>query len=276
MGVDLRRRFRPEGGPAFNLAGVDPSDHPGVDGEDEAEAELYRLADRLFDLHEIMMAHAERSLLLVMQGTDASGKSGTIKHVVRHVNPGGVTVARFVEPTQEEEQHHFLWRIEHELPSPGRLGVFDRSHYEDLLVPVVDGELADDEIDSRFRHVVEFEEKLAESGVAIAKCFTHISYDEQRRRFLRRLRRHDKRWKFKPADLEVRRKWDDYQAAYADAIIRTDADHAPWYVIPSDHKWYRNWAVARILVDTLGDMYDDYPEPGFDTEHLRAQLQPPL
>lgn len=275
--LDLRDLFRPTGGEGFNLAGVDPSRHPGVDDEDDAEEQRHgELADRLFDLHEMMMAHEERSLLLVMQGTDASGKGGTIKHVVRHVNPGGVTVARFVEPTEEEQDHHFLWRIRQELPSPGRLGVFDRSHYEDLLVPVVNGELDAEEIDDRFQDVREFERGLADDGVAIVKCFTHISYDEQRRRFLRRLGRHDKRWKFEVGDVEVRRQWDDYQAAYADAIIRTDADHAPWFVLPADHKWYRNWVVAKILIATLEGMYTDYPEPPLEIEKLEQSLQPPM
>lgn len=256
------------------MAGIDPDSTPKADDKKESKSALYgKLADSLFDLHEMMMAGEERSVLLVLQGTDASGKSGVVKHVVRLVDPAGVRVAGFVEPDDEEEEHHFLWRIRQELPSPGSLGVFDRSHYEDILVPVVDEEFGIDEYGSRVADINEFEEELVDGGMSVVKCFLHVSYDEQRRRFERRLKRDDKRWKFKESDLETRERWDQYQAAYSDAISQTNTTHAPWYVVPSDHKWYRNWAVAHILIETMTDMDLEYPQPNIDVEKMLGKLE---
>ncbi|MBT8202077.1 MAG: polyphosphate kinase 2 family protein [Acidimicrobiia bacterium] len=256
----------------FNLAAHDTADTPGVDGKDQAKQELADMADELFDLHEKLFAEDERALLLVLQGTDASGKNGTIKHVVRLVNPAGVSIASFVEPTEEERAHHFLWRIRKQVPRAGRLGVFDRSHYEDVLVPAAEGTVSAAEIDQRLEDINHFEHELTESGVTVLKCLLHISYDEQRDRFLRRLRRDDKRWKFSEADLETRQHWDQYQAAYGQTVAATHTDHAPWHVIPSDHKWYRNWAAASLLIETLTEMDPRYPEPDFDLEVLRQRL----
>ncbi len=247
-------------------------DHPEVDGKDEAKDALDDLGDRLFDLHELMFAHADRAVLLVLQGTDASGKNGTIKHVVNRVNPAGVKVTEFAEPTEEEAEHHFLWRIRNAVPPHGSLGVFARSHYEDVIVPMAEGSEDRDEIDSRFDDILSFEEELTESGVTVVKCLLNLSYDEQRERFLRRLRRHDKRWKFNEDDIDTRRKWDAYRQAYGEMVARTTTDEAPWYVIPADHKWYRNWAIATILVETFEDMDLDYPQPDLDLEALREAL----
>lgn len=272
-GLDLREqlRARPNDG-VVNLAGYDPAETPFVDSEDDADDELDEMRELLFDLHEMMYASEERRVLLTLQGTDCSGKNGTIKHVVIAMNPAGVRVASFAEPTAAELDHHFLWRYRRELPRLGHLGVFNRSHYEDVVVPAVDGD--DVDLDERVREIREFEDELS-SDTVVVKCFLHISYDEQRRRFLRRLRRDDKRWKFDPADLESRRHWGEEQVAYGDVIAATSTDRAPWYIVPADNKWYRNWAIARILVETFHSMDLDYPQPDLDVEALRASLQPP-
>lgn len=268
-------RARPTDG-IVNLAGYDPALTPFMDDEDDAEDQLENeFAEQLFDLHELLFANEERSLLLVLQGLDCSGKNGTIKHVVIHMNPAGVRVASFGEPTEEEAEHHFLWRIRSELPKPGQLGVFDRSHYEDAIVPLALGQIGDDELQTRIDEINQFEKELVADGTVIVKCMLHISFDEQRYRFLRRLRRDDKRWKFDPSDIETRRHWNDFQAAYGQVLGATTTDHAPWHVIPADHKWYRNWAIAKLLIETFESMGMAYPQPDFDLEELRTQLEPP-
>lgn len=273
--MSLREKLRASVGPdgVFNLAAHDPSETPGVEGKDNADTELAEMADTLFDLHEKLFAENDRALLLVLQGTDASGKNGTIKHVVRLVNPAGVSITSFVEPTEEEQAHHFLWRVRKEVPRAGHLGVFDRSHYEDVLVPAAEAALSPQEIEQRMRDINDFERELTDSGVTVLKCLLHISYDEQRRRFLRRLRRDDKRWKFNEADLETRKLWDQFQAAYGRTVAATHTEHAPWYVVPGDHKWYRNWAIASLLIETLQEMDPDYPDPDFDLAALRDRLE---
>ncbi len=273
--MDLRDEFRarPRDG-VVNLAGYDSADTRFVDDEDDAEDQLDDMSERLFDLHELMLASKDQRILLVLQGTDCSGKNGTIKHVVISMNPAGVRVASFTKPTAEELEHDFLWRYRRELPQLGQLGVFNRSHYEDVVVPSLDDNDGDVDIDARLRDIVEFERNLVDDTVVV-KCFLHISYDEQRRRFLRRLDRDDKRWKFDPADLERRRHWNEAQVAYGTAIAATSLDEAPWFIIPADHKWYRNWAVARILVETFDSMNLAYPQPDLDLDALRAALQPP-
>ncbi len=268
-------RARPLEG-VVTLDGYSTTDTPFVDDKSEAEDDLEdNLPDLLFDAHELLFAEAERSVLLVLQGTDCSGKNGTIKHVVIHMNPAGVRTASFTEPTDEEEEEHFLWRHRQQLPNPGQLGVFDRSHYEDVLVPVVEGELIGDDLQERYDEINAFEQELTDEGTTVVKCLLHISYDEQRERFLRRLRRDDKRWKFSESDLDDRQKWSDYQAAYGAAVAATTTDSAPWYIIPSDHKWYRNWAIAHLLLAVLGDMGASYPQPDFDLDDLRRRLEAP-
>jgi len=275
--TELREAFqvRPVDG-VVTMAGYDPSATPFVEGKKQAKRAVEQeFPDRLFDAHELLFAECDRNALLVLQGVDSSGKNGTIKHVVIHMNPAGVRVASFGEPTEEELEHHFLWRYRRDLPKSGQLGVFDRSHYEDLLVPTVYETLSGDEIAKCTDEVNEWEAELVESGTTIVKCMLHISFEEQRERFLRRLRREDKRWKFAMSDLEARRHWDEFQTAYGTVLAATSTEHAPWFVIPSDHKWYRNWAVAALLLQTFDSMGLAYPQPGLDYESLRTQLQPP-
>jgi PPK2 family polyphosphate:nucleotide phosphotransferase len=268
-------RARPANG-TVNLAGYDAGETPLVPSKAAAKAQLRSaLVGRLFDAHELLYASESRRVLLVLQGLDCSGKNGTIKHVITAVNPVGVRTASFKEPTDEELEHDFLWRYRRALPERGQLGVFDRSHYEDVIVPMATSSLHPDDIDQRIADINAFERELADDGTVMVKCMLHISFDEQRERFLRRLRRDDKRWKFSISDLDSRRRWNDFQAAYGDAIGRTSTDHAPWFVIPSDHKWYRNWAIASLLIETLEAMGLAYPDPDFDLDDLRARLEPP-
>jgi len=204
---------------------------------------------------------------------DTSGKGGVVRHVVGLVNPQGVHITSFKKPTEAERAEHFLARIRRRLPAPGRIGVFDRSHYEDVLVVRVD-ELVPEEVwRSRYAEIVAFEKELVDSGVTVVKCMLHISPDEQRERLLARLDDPTKHWKYNPADLDVRAKWSRYQDAYAEALRRCDTEEAPWYVIPSDRKWYRNWAVAALVEETLTEMDPRYPLADFDAGAERARVE---
>lgn len=270
-----RLRARPIDG-SVNLAGYDTRATPFVDSKSDAKDELHdHLRDDLFDWHERLFAEGERSVLLVMQGPDCSGKNGTIKHVVTAMNPAGIRVASFSEPTAEEQEHDFLWRHRAALPQPGQLGVFNRSHYEDVIIPAAQGTEDEATIDDRIDAINEFESELVGQGTTLVKCFLHLSYDEQRERFLRRLRRDDKRWKFAEADMDHRRDWSEFQAAFGTVIARTSPDHAPWHVIPADRKWYRNWLVAQLLIGTFEALGPAYPQPDLDLDALRARLEPP-
>jgi PPK2 family polyphosphate:nucleotide phosphotransferase len=206
----------------------------------------------------------QRSVLLVLQGMDTSGKGGTVSHVLGLVNPMGVRYTGFKAPTPAERRHHYLWRIRRQLPAPGQIGVFDRSHYEDILVPRVSGLLSAAERRRRYGEINAFEQELADAGTTVVKVFLHISPDEQLNRLKARLETPEKHWKYNPGDLEARSHWPAYQEAYADIFEKTSTGHAPWYVVPADHKWYRNWAVAELLIETLADLKPRFPEPGFD------------
>jgi PPK2 family polyphosphate:nucleotide phosphotransferase len=211
-------------------------------------------------------------VLLVLQGMDTSGKGGNVRHVVGMLDPSGLQVGAFGRPTAEERRHDFLWRIRRRLPHPGQLGVFDRSHYEDVVTVRVLGLAEKRTWSRRYDTINRFETDLAAHGTRIVKCFLHISPGEQRERLLRRLDRPDKHWKFDPSDLDTRERWDDYVDAYQDALARCASDVAPWYVVPADRKWYRNWAVAQILLEQLEELALRWPEPAFDIEAQRRRL----
>jgi PPK2 family polyphosphate:nucleotide phosphotransferase len=213
-----------------------------------------------------------RSVLLVLQGMDTSGKGGTIRHVVGAVDPQGVHITAFKAPTPEERAHDFLWRIRRRLPGPGMLGAFDRSHYEDVVVVRVH-ELVPRRIWSRrYATINRFEEQVLAGGTRIVKCFLHISPEESRRRLLARLQDPTKRWKFNPADIDERRLWNDYMVAYGDALERCNTEAAPWHVVPADRKWYRNWAITNLLIEELEAMRVEWPEPPFDVEQQLRRL----
>ena len=265
-------RARPENA-MFALASVDPDATLGVKKK-AAARELWANGAALGDLQARLHAEASRSLLVVLQALDTGGKDGTIKHAMSGLNPQGVRVAGFKAPTPIELSHHFLWRIRRQLPGPGEVVIFNRSHYEDVLVPMVRRTMPDRAIHRRNREINEFERKLLESGTHTIKLFLHISYDEQRTRLLRRLRDPARQWKFAANDIKERGHWDDYQGAYDAAITATSTEVAPWYVIPADHKWFRNWAVSHILLEALGQMRPKFPKPQLDIGKLVQELEP--
>lgn len=230
-------------------------------GRKELERESEALVERLAELQGRLWAEGRRSLLLVLQALDAGGKDGTIRKVFTGVNSQGVHVTSFKAPTAEELAHDFLWRIHHHTPGAGEIVVFNRSHYEDVLVARVDELVPEPVWRARYGAIRAFEQTLVDAGTTIVKVFLHISADEQAERFRARLEEPDKRWKFSRGDLVVREKWDAYQEAYADALGETSTDAAPWYVVPADDKKARNWIVLQILVATLEQMDPRYPEP---------------
>jgi PPK2 family polyphosphate:nucleotide phosphotransferase len=262
---------------AVELAAVDPRSTPGFDGgKAGAEKAAPALGERLAELQEQLYAEARsggsRSLLLVMQGMDTSGKGGTVKHVVGQVDPGGVQVASFGKPTREELEHDFLWRIRAQLPRAGKLGVFDRSHYEDVVTVRVLDLVDRDTWTRRYETINRFEEELVAGGTVLVKCFLHISPDEQRERLLARLDDPTKHWKFNPDDLESRAQWDEYMTAYGAAIERCSTGLAPWHIVPADRKWYRNWAITNLLIEQLDALGLRWPDARFDVAEQRAKL----
>ncbi|HJW61510.1 MAG TPA: polyphosphate kinase 2 family protein [Actinomycetota bacterium] len=260
-----------------DLSALDTRATPGFDGDKAAgKAELDALGPRLSDLQERL--HAEgvsggsRSLLLVLQGMDTAGKGGVVRHVIGQVDPQGCEIASFKAPTKEELAHDFLWRIRRRLPGPGKLGVFDRSHYEDVLVVRVHGLVPRSTWSRRYAAINRFEARLVTDQIRVVKVFLHTSKEEQRQRLLARLDDPTKHWKFNPRDVDERAFWGDYQEAYAAALERCNSDAAPWYRVPADRKWYRNWAVASLLVEQLEDMKLTWPRADFDVEEQRARL----
>jgi PPK2 family polyphosphate:nucleotide phosphotransferase len=249
----------------FDLEAVDPGGTPGYEGDrDAADAELELLRDELAEFQERLWAERKQSLLIVLQAMDAGGKDGVIRNVFTAMNPQGTRVTGFGVPTEEELSHDFLWRIHANTPGLGRVGIFNRSHYEDVLVVRV-AQLVPEAIwRGRYDQINAFEATLAAAGTTILKVMLHISRDEQRERFQKRLDNPEKRWKFRLGDLEVRRQWGEYMAAYAEAITRCSTAAAPWYVVPGDLKWYRDLAVARIVAGAARAMDPSFPEPEED------------
>jgi PPK2 family polyphosphate:nucleotide phosphotransferase len=244
------------------LDDLDPASTADAPGDRQAtEAALVPLQDRLGDLQSRLWAESRRSVLVVLQGPDAAGKDGTISHVFAGINPQGARVASFKEPTGEELAHDFLWRIHRQVPRAGEIGIFNRSHYEDVLVARVDKLVEPSVWRARYGHINAFEHLLTDGGTTVVKFFLHISYEEQGRRLQDRLDRPDKRWKLTRSDLTERGHWHDYVEAYTEAIERTSTEIAPWYVIPADHKWFRNWAVSKVLVGVLESLDPRYPDP---------------
>ena len=263
--------------PGMSLTEVDPRATPGFkQGKAAAKKQQADLAQRLSTLQEQLYAEGrtggQRSVLLVLQGLDTSGKGGTVRHVVGQCDPAGVQVATFGRPTPEEQRHDFLWRVRLRLPGPGRVGVFDRSHYEDVLAARVRGLVPKRTWSRRYDTVNRFEAELADGGMRIVKCVLHISREEQKERLLARLDDPTKRWKYNPRDLEDRALWDDYMAAYDDVLERCNTEAAPWHVVPADRKWYRNWAITNLLCEQLEALALRWPEPDFDVEEEQRRL----
>ncbi len=261
-----------------DLPAMDPRATPGFSGgRSDGTAALAASGDELAELQERLFAQAragarERAVLLVLQGMDTSGKGGIVRHVVGVLGAQGATVTGFGVPSEEERAHDFLWRIRKALPRPGTLGVFDRSHYEDVVVVRVH-ELEPETVwRPRFDQIVEFEQEVAAAGTRIVKVFLHISHAEQGERLAERLDRPDKHWKYEPADIDSRLRWDLYQQAWAEAVGRTGTEVAPWYVVPADRKWYARWAVGQLLVHTLRELDPRWPPADFDVKAERARL----
>ena len=249
-------RVKPDG--QLNLDTCDPDDtgeYKKTDqGKEKAKAVTVQLIGRLEELQERLYANGNRAVLIVLQGMDTSGKDGTIKSVMSGVNPQGCKVVSFKTPSSEELDHDFLWRVHQKAPSKGQIGIFNRSHYEDVLITRVHGWVSDKVVKQRFIQIKEFEELLHESGTTILKFFLHISKDEQKERLEERIRDPEKRWKFNKGDLEERKLWKNYMDAFEDVMAATSTDHAPWYIVPANRKWYRNLVVADRVVDALEDM----------------------
>jgi PPK2 family polyphosphate:nucleotide phosphotransferase len=253
--------FRVKPGGRFRLADVDPADHPGHGTKAGADARLAALVERLRELQERLWAEHTRALLVVFQAIDAGGKDGCIEKVFTGVNPAGIQVSSFKAPSAEELAHDYLWRIHAHTPARGTIGVFNRSHYEDVLVVRVKGFVSKKTWRARYEQINDWERMLHETGTAIVKFFLHISRAEQAERFRARLADPSKQWKFAKADLAERERWDEYQAAFEDALRHCSTSYAPWHCVPSNAKWYRNLVVAQTLVDTLEAMDPRYPEP---------------
>lgn len=251
----FRAQFRVAPGKKLRLAAIDPRSTPGFDGDKEASrARLATLNARLEELQELLYASGTHRLLVVLQAMDAGGKDGTIRSVFDGVNPQGVKVACFKQPSTKEKSHDFLWRIHPHTPAAGEIAIWNRSHYEDVLIARVHELVAKKTWRQRYRHITNFEAMLADEGTTILKFFLHISKDEQRQRLQERIDDPAKRWKWSSADLDERARWDDYQKAYEDALAATSTAVAPWFVIPADRNWFRNLAVSEILVETLTAM----------------------
>jgi PPK2 family polyphosphate:nucleotide phosphotransferase len=267
----------PVGG--VDLAQFDPASTPGFSGDKEEASEITEaLAPELGDLQERLFAAGrvkettDRKILIVLQGMDTSGKGGTIRHAIGMVDPQGVKIKAFKAPTEEERAHHYLWRIERELPVPGLIGIFDRSHYEDVLVVRVH-KLVDESVWSkRYDEINAWEKNLVEQGTVLIKCFLHISSAEQKERLMARLEDPTKHWKYNPGDVDERANWSAYMRAYQTVLERCNTQHAPWYLIPADRKWYRNWAVAQLLTEHLRALDLDWPAADYDVEQEKARV----
>ena len=265
-------------GPGFRLDDTDPASTPGyagdkADGARDLAAGIVRLGDlqeRLFARSRV--GETRDAVLLVLQAMDSAGKGGIVRHVVGGVDPQGVALAAFKAPTPEERAQDFLWRIEKRLPEPGFIGVFDRSHYEDVLIGRVRALAPAEEIERRYGAIADFEERVASTGTRIVKVMLHISREEQKERLMERLDRPDKHWKYNPGDVDERLLWDDYMAAYQTVFERTSTAAAPWHVVPANRKWYARLAVQELLLAALQDIDPQWPAADFDVEAERKRL----
>jgi len=264
-------QFRIKTGSKVDLGKIDPNFHGDYENEDAAVTELAKNSQRLTELQALMTAENKHSLLIVLQAMDGGGKDGTIKHVMSAMNPQGCSVVGFKVPTAEELAHDYLWRIHKVTPGKGRITVFNRSHFEDVLVVRVHNLVPVDVWSKRYNEINAFERGLANSGTTIVKFFLHIDKEEQLRRFKDRLDEPGKQWKISDSDYTEREYWDDYQQAYVDAISKCSFNYAPWYVIPANHKWIRNLMVSQILVETMEGWKMKYPEPSVDLTEIRQK-----
>ena len=245
----------------IKLGDINPNDTGKIGGKSEAKKLLSKNIARMAELQNVLYAQDKHAVLIVLQAIDAGGKDGTIRSIMSGVNPQGVRVTSFKKPTEEELSHDFLWRVHKNVPQRGMIGIFNRSHYEDILVVRVHNLVAKSIWQRRYTHINNFERLLADSNVTILKFYLHISKEEQKERFQARLDQPHKRWKFNPGDLDERALWNDYMATFEDAINKCGTNYAPWYVVPANKKWYRNLLISETIVQTLEDMKLAYPQP---------------
>jgi PPK2 family polyphosphate:nucleotide phosphotransferase len=275
-GTKLLDTLRVPEGPV-DLSAYDTRATTGFDGsKDDGKVALDALGAEVSDWQERLFAEGRkdgnRSVLLVLQGMDTSGKGGVIRHGAGLMDPQGLRITSFKAPTAAEKRRGFLWRIRQALPEPGMIGIFDRSHYEDVLIARVRNLVAPPVWNRRYEQINEFEAELAESGVTVLKCFLHISADQQKERLEARLDDPTKYWKYNPGDIDERELWPAYAEAYEAALENCNGPSAPWYVIPSDRKWYRNWAVTTLLLETLRELSPEWPPADFDVDGEKARL----
>lgn len=256
-------KYKVTGGDKFSLAQISSADNQGI-SKDEAKSIAKKNRKQLDEWQERMYAEGKQSLLLVLQAMDTGGKDSTIEAITKGLNPQGCVVTGFKKPTPEELAHDFLWRIHEHVPAKGMMGIFNRSHYEDVLIVRVHGWASPEVLEKRYEQINEFEQLIAENGTRILKVMLHISKAYQLERLRRRLRRPDKHWKFNPGDLKERALWDKYMACYEIALQKCSTDIAPWYVVPAEHRDFRNAVITQLLLDTFKDMNPQFPEPDFD------------
>ncbi|MFB3893098.1 MAG: polyphosphate kinase 2 family protein [Phycisphaerae bacterium] len=266
--MQFHKRFMVKGGGPADLSDFDPDECAGLGDKEHAQELLDKYHRKLADLQELLYAEGKRALLIVLQAMDAGGKDGTIRHVMSSVNPQSCRVTSFKAPTPEELAHDFLWRIHRAVPRRGEIGIFNRSHYEDVLIVRVHKLVPRDVWSKRYDQINKFEASLADNGVHILKFFLHISRDEQLKRLRERLEDPRKHWKISPEDFKERRYWDKYIKAYGEAIGRCSTPRAPWFVIPANRKWFRNLAISRIVIETLESLDMKYPKPSFDVSKI--------
>jgi PPK2 family polyphosphate:nucleotide phosphotransferase len=269
--MELRERLGLSSGRKVKLASIDAGGTPGVRSKESVSPALAKNLDKLRELQYRMYAENRYSLLVVLQAMDGGGKDGTIRHVMSGLNPQGCAVTPFKVPSEEERDHDYLWRIHHAVPRRGEFGIFNRSQYEDVLVVRVHQLVPERVWSQRYDQINDFEKILAANDVVIVKFFLHISRDEQLERLKARIDDPNKRWKISSADFSERKLWDSYQAAYEDVLARCNTKWAPWYVIPANKKWYRNYAVSQILVETLDELKMKFPKPSVDVTKIRIE-----
>lgn len=259
------KKYRIAPGSRVRLDDWDPDDRSKYKGgKEDAQDDLVRLSEELDRLQDLLYAERKHRLLVVLQAMDTAGKDGTIRHVFNSVDPLGVRVASFKAPSGEELDHDYLWRVHRQTPGKGEIVIFNRSHYEDVLVARVEDLVPRRSWERRFDHINAFERMLADEGTTILKFYLHISRDEQKKRLQERLDDPSKQWKFNPGDLETRARWDDYMEAYEDVLAKTSTEHAPWYVVPANRKWFRNLFVAAAIIVTLRGLGMSYPPVDYD------------
>lgn len=269
--MNLRERFCVQPGEKVKLSAYNPGDTAGIKGKTDARRTLKKNIQRLDELQYLLYAENEHALLIVLQGLDASGKDGTIRHVMGGLNPQGCTVKSFKKPSAEELDHDFLWRIYKGVPRCGDIGIFNRSHYEDVLVVRVHELVPKKVWSGRYGQINALEKILHDNNVTVVKFFLHISKEEQKKRFEQRLRDENRHWKISAADFAERKYWSDYTKAYEEAITRCSTKWAPWYIIPANRKWFRNLAVSEIIVETLEEMEMSFPRPSIDVSKIQIE-----